>query len=675
MERSRAASEIPRRIWLPALIAIVVLGACLRGLYLTDLRRDPFFASPALDAELHDYWARGLAFGAWSVPPDRTDPLIRTTPYFRPPGYPYVLAALYRVSGGSPVATRVAQFGLGLVGVILGFALARRYAGPAAGLVCATLLATSWNLIFFEGELLDSFLLAVLTPVSILLALGAARSGAVWRAALVGLATGAFALVRPNALVLLPTLALWLFWVRRRRGRDRGQTSWPAPAALLVAGMLAIAPATLRNHAVSGEWIPISANGGINLFIGNNPRADGVHAGIPDVEKLAGIQGWTCFDYPLVVAGLSREVGRPLAYGEASRIWAGRARRWIVEHPGRFFTLTLKRGALFLGPAEIGDRDLDLSRAASPVLRRLPGRFPWYLSAALLGIAWALADVREGRRSTSLPGSPPEDRLEALTLLVLFAAVYLATFLPFFFNARYRVPLLVILFVLGADAAVRTWGLVAARQFRPLLAVVAGFLGMGALASVNVTGYRADPGEWHYQRANAFRDSGRPEEAIREYRISIEASPGALDPRRDLALVLRENGRPGDAVSLLRGVLAIDPRAFEARFDLAQTLAAGGRFEEAAAEFEGVLREAPRHAHAHLSLGTTLLQLGRDAEAMDHYGQAEMLAPRDPLVAFVVGRALVKRGLTSEGAARLRRAVELAPGFDAARRALAAVGG
>ena len=33
--------------------------------YLSDLRKDPFFSAPALDAELHDYWARGLAFGAW----------------------------------------------------------------------------------------------------------------------------------------------------------------------------------------------------------------------------------------------------------------------------------------------------------------------------------------------------------------------------------------------------------------------------------------------------------------------------------------------------------------------------------------------------------------------------------------------------------------------------------
>jgi tetratricopeptide (TPR) repeat protein len=652
-----------------ALVVVLLLGAALRLAYISELRRDPFFFSPALDAELHDYWARGLAFGAWGVPADRTDPLIRTTPYFRPPGYPYFLAAVYKTTGGDPVGARVFQFAIGLASVVLGFVLARKYGGLATGLLCAALMATSWNLIFFEGELLDSVLLAMLTPASILLVSTAGRRGDA-TAILAGIAIGAFALVRPNAMALLPAAACWLFWVRRTR--QPGGKEWKAPALLLLGGILAIAPATLRNHSVSGEWIPISANGGINLYIGNNPRADGVHAGIPDVESLAGIRGWTCFDYPRVVAGLSREEGRSLRYGEASRIWARKAWTFIAGHPGRFLELTARRLALFLGPAEPGDRDLDLTRAASPLLRAIPGRFPWFLAAALVGVACALIDLRAPR---SKPESAPSGRGELLTLLILFAGVYVATFLPFFFNARYRVPLLVILFVLAADAVVRVARFAAQRRTRSVGACLAGFGALVALGSVNFAGYRADAGEWHYQRANAYRDARRPAEAIREYESAIRSSPRSVEPRRDLALVVRDQGRAGEAMRLLREALEIDPRAFETRFDLAQLLATGGRFEDASTEFERVLAEEPRHAHAHLSLGTTLLQLGRPADAMAHYAQAEALAPRDPLVAFVVGRALVGQGRTAEGAARLRRAVELAPDFEAARRALASLGG
>jgi len=672
MRRSAGTSEArPDRSWIAALAAVLVIGAALRGAYFSELRRDPFFLSPTLDAELHHYWARGLAFGEWRVPPERTDPRIQTTPYFRPPGYPFILAGIYRVSGGSPEAARGVQLGLGLAGALLGFAVARRYAGRAAGVVCAALMATSWNLIFFEGELLDSFVLAVLTCAVILLLRAAGDRGAGWSSIVAGLSIGGFALVRPNGLALLPVAAGWLFWVHRRRGFRA--PAWKAPTLLLAGGLLAVLPAAVRNHSVSGEWIPISANGGINLYIGNNPRADGIRAGIPDLESLAGIRGWTCFDYPLVVEGLSREVGRPLGYGEASRIWAAKARRWIVENPGRFAGLTVKRLALFLGPSEIGDRDLDLTRQASAVLRRLPGRFPWYLAAGCVGVALAALELR--RRGAGSIDAPDRDRLETGILLILFAAVYVATFLPFFFNARYRVPLLVILFVFAADAVVRAARLVRERRWGAFALAGAAFLAFGSLASIDAAGYEADRGEWHYQRANAFRDARRLPEAAREYEQALKESPRAVDPRRDLALLLRDQGRMEEAAQLLRSALAIDPHAFEARFDLAQSLAASGRYEAAASEFEKVLADAPRHAHAHLSLGTTLLQLNREPEAMAHYAEAEALAPRDPLVAFVVGRALLSRGQTDAGRSRLRRAVELAPDFEAARKALAAAGG
>jgi Flp pilus assembly protein TadD/4-amino-4-deoxy-L-arabinose transferase-like glycosyltransferase len=668
----RSPEETPaRRWWIPALALILLVGAGLRAVYLTELRRDPFFLSPALDAELHDYWARGIAFGEWSVPPDRTDPRIRTTPYFRPPGYPFVLAGIYRLTGGAPAAARIVQFALGLVGALLGFLVARRYAGTAAGVACAGLMATSWNFIFFEGELLDSFLLAVLTPSVILLTRAAGDRAAGWISVVAGASLGTLALVRPNGLALLPVAAGWVYWVRRRK--PLATTSWKAAVLLLAGGLLAVLPATLRNRAVSGEWVPISSNAGINLYIGNNPHADGIHAGIPDLESLAGIHGWTCFDYPLVIDGLSREVGRPLGYGEASRIWAGKARRWIVENPGRFAALTLKRLGLFLGPSEIGDRDLDLTRQASTLLRRLPGRFPWYLAGAVVGVGLAAVEFR--RRGAPSAGGPEGDRFETAILLTLFATVYVATFLPFFFNARYRIPVIVVLFVFAADAAARFGRLLGERRWGVAGIVGVAFLGLGLAASVDPSGYHADRGEWHYQRGNAFRDARRIPEAVREYRDALLASPQAIDPRRDLALLLRDQGRVDESIDLLRSALAIDPHAAEARFDLAQILAGRGRFDSAAEEFEKVLADSPRHAHAHLSLGTTLLQLRRDAEGMAHYAEAEALAPRDPLVAFVVGRALLARGQRDAGRSRLRRAVELSPDFEAARRALAAAGG
>ncbi len=67
----------------------------------------------------------------------------------------------------------------------------------------------------------------------------------------------------------------------------RGQAAFLG-LALLVGTAAAIVPVACRNAVVSGEWVPISTNGGINLYIGNNAEATrtlGIRPG-PDWEEL-----------------------------------------------------------------------------------------------------------------------------------------------------------------------------------------------------------------------------------------------------------------------------------------------------------------------------------------------------------------------------------------------------
>src|SRR3990172_612772 len=93
-------SRGPSRGELFILCGILGVGALLRFAYLGEIRGAPDFASPAIDAAFHDYWARGLVTSDWTTSAGRRDPQIPTTPYFRPPGYPYFLALIYLTSGG-----------------------------------------------------------------------------------------------------------------------------------------------------------------------------------------------------------------------------------------------------------------------------------------------------------------------------------------------------------------------------------------------------------------------------------------------------------------------------------------------------------------------------------------------------------------------------------------------
>jgi hypothetical protein len=284
-----------------ALVVILSVGALVRGAYLHDLERDPMFLHPVLDAELHDYWARALVSGDWRPPPNRHDPQIPSTPFFRPPGYPYVLSVIHRITGGTQIGARRAQFVLGLGTCLLAFFLGRRLRDLLAGTIAAALAATFWPMIYFEGELLDSSLLATVLLGASLLTLRAADRPTIVRAAASGAMLGFAVLVRPNVLPAVAVAALWVFWVVRRRGIEgAGRSS----AVLLLASALVVLPCALRNHRVSGDFVLVSANGGINFWIGNNPEADGVHAAVPEIQALTGQRGWTCFDYPRLVGRL-----------------------------------------------------------------------------------------------------------------------------------------------------------------------------------------------------------------------------------------------------------------------------------------------------------------------------------------------------------------------------------
>ena len=80
-------------------------------------------------------------------------------------------------------------------------------------------------------------------------------------------------------LIVMALLLLWLVAGRlgaRVIGAPRDRL---AGALLLLAGMLvAITPFFLRNLLFSGEPVPLTAVGGIHLYIGNYARANGAYS-------------------------------------------------------------------------------------------------------------------------------------------------------------------------------------------------------------------------------------------------------------------------------------------------------------------------------------------------------------------------------------------------------------
>jgi Dolichyl-phosphate-mannose-protein mannosyltransferase len=189
-----------------------------------------------------------------------------------PPGYPFFLAAIYKVVGHSEFAGKLGNVAIGVALTGFTYLLGGLLRGALVGLVGAALIAVWPNLIFSTG-ILGSDLLAACGFVAAMW-LGMRRDngpGPAWvRAVGLGLLIGWMVLVRPVSLILLASLGWW-WWLSSHSFRRAVVRL--APVVLIVS--LVVGAWTVRNYVQFGEVITIATNGGYNFWQTNQPYADG----------------------------------------------------------------------------------------------------------------------------------------------------------------------------------------------------------------------------------------------------------------------------------------------------------------------------------------------------------------------------------------------------------------
>jgi hypothetical protein len=188
---------------------------------------------------------------------------------FWPVGYPAMLAALFSVTGvhvGSAWALNLAV-GLGCIASLYGIAL-RLGLSHKVALLCASLCALNPVYISYTTLVVteSAFLLLLLLAVFV----GLRPQMSVGRLLASGALLGCAALVRPVALAL--PLVLGICGGERRPSVRQAvaRVGWLALGLALV-----VAPWCMRNARALGVLAPVSTNGGMNLYIGNNPYASG----------------------------------------------------------------------------------------------------------------------------------------------------------------------------------------------------------------------------------------------------------------------------------------------------------------------------------------------------------------------------------------------------------------
>jgi len=399
-------------------LIVAVAAAALRILAWAQLSSTPFFDTPVVDASSFDIWARTILDGR----------VFSGDVYFKPPFYPYLLSMLYGVFGPSVKTIQILQTLLGVVTAVTVLGIGRRIWSPKVALGGALVMALWPVFPFFETQLLAETWTTLLTLLALERLL--VRRGNDWaspgfmRTALAGLMLGVAALGRPNIMLLIVAIAGWVAW---EQGRLK---NWRLSLVIIGFALLPILMPMSRNASVAGEFVPISANLGANLVTGHRDGADGISA-IP-----VGLQ-WDDLQLECKQAGQGTAA-------TSSRYLTGRALGWMADHPGRTLELLGHKVLVLLSGWEarnnIGAQWLAREHGVWVLSRWWPSTW-LVMPLALMGLFVAI-------------------RGRGATLLALTIVVQVASILPFFANARFRLPMLPLLALFaaaGVDALLMRW--------------------------------------------------------------------------------------------------------------------------------------------------------------------------------------------------------------------------
>ncbi len=594
-EPGEAPHEAERvRLGWKALLAIFLAALALRLLYLVACERAELIFGLFLDSRFYAGTAAAIRAGEGAG----------DHPYLLSPLYPYWLA-LFPGIESDPIThpawwPRIWQAFLGSGTCCAVARLGAHLGGRRVALLAGWLAVVYGPLIHHDVAILVAGPQAFFLTLAVLLATwpdDARPPRARWL--MVGLALGVGCALRPTVLAIVFAFA-GLQAAGALLRRDDTRQSLGRAGQLLAGALLVILPFSVRNLVVSDQFVLLSANGGMNFWIGNHQESPGVYNAPPGRDTPD--QLWRI--------GYVRQIlGEQTTHAEASRWWWELAWKEVRANPAGWVRLLLRKAVLFFHPVEIPQLGWSFEWYRD---RTWPLWFPLQAFHVLvLALAAPLLLFLRGERATLRLARWP------VLLLVTYASVIVA----FFITARYRIPIMPVALALAALSLVRFYdGLVRERErfFGRTLALLSGCLGLFALGHVAFAGPFASPvgsgiEEAHY--ASYLAESGRFREAAELYPKVFEGYDQAA-ARVSYAEVLRALGRREEARAQYETLLERDSEDATVWFNYGNLLwedfREGPGAEQAYRRSIALRDEA---ADVHFNLGVILLQQRRFAEA------------------------------------------------------------
>lgn len=296
-------------------------------------------------SDFWSYYHRGLNLaehGRYEARPGQVDATY-------PPLYSILLAGAFLLAPGHALlAGKLLNCLLGVSTIVLGSLLARRLGGDRAGVIAGSFLA------FFPRYLLMPCLLAsenLFSPLLLLFAMLVLQGARSPRAR--GVAAGAGLVLALTALTRTVAYFLGGLWVLAAlAARKRVRTALVETVFVLAVQHAVMLPWALRNETRLGRFTFLNTAGGYGLFLGNNPRANGLwYDGRADLEKAA--------------PGVFSRGDVAISDASNRAAWD-----WIRESPSRALALYARKFAIIFKQSDI---IASFTISASGVVPPVPG--------------------------------------------------------------------------------------------------------------------------------------------------------------------------------------------------------------------------------------------------------------------------------------------------------------
>ncbi|MBN1151020.1 tetratricopeptide repeat protein [candidate division WOR-3 bacterium] len=586
-----------------ALFSLAGIFTLVGVLYLLQISKKPFFGYYLGDSMYFDKYARAIAQGD----------IFGNEVFHKAPFYQYFLGLIYAVFDWTPFMPRLIQIFLNSISSIFVFFIAKNIFGKKTAWTSFFFVSLNGVLIYFSGEILMPTLLTFLILFSIYLFLRTHRSGSSVLYFFTGFAFGLASITRPNFLAAATVLiAVSVI---------RGKKTLIKKNLLLIFGLIIpIIPVTLSNFFAGKDFVPISSQGGVIFYIGNNRLSDGMTAVIPGAGD-----DWD------EIALAERETGRTMKPFEASGFWSNKTFKEIGENPVFFIVLILKKTAYFFYGFEIpNNKNIYLATRGtflSFFVKKIPLPMGWSLfipSGILLplGLSGMIVSLRNRK---ALP-------------LVLTVLSYAVSIIVFFVFSRLRAPLLPLFSIFAAFFTVKIYQELKNKRFLafslPLFLILFLFSNYEWIKSdfSSQAMHHFNLGLKHLNKS----DLGK---ASLEFQTCLRLNPVYPRANLNLGLISQRCGDLNSAKYFYEREKSLHPEEFRVYNNLAVVNSLEGQDSLAIENWKRAIRINPRYTQARINLAIKYEYFGFQDSAIIQYNQ--ILEYDRKSISALLGRARI----------------------------------